>query len=49
MFKKVSIAAAALATLLVLVLSAQGDLKSVVDTSMKAMGVANVKTLTISG
>ncbi|HSP69562.1 MAG TPA: MBL fold metallo-hydrolase [Bryobacteraceae bacterium] len=49
MFKKVSIAAAALATLLVLVLSAQSDLKSVVDTSMKAMGVANVKTLTISG
>ena len=48
MFKKVLIAAG-LATVLVLVLSAQSDLKSVVDKSMKAMGVENVKTLTITG
>ena len=48
MFKKVLIAAG-LATLLVWVVSAQSDLKSVVDKSMKAMGVADVKTLTISG
>src|SRR4029077_9904245 len=49
MFKKVLIAAAGLATVLVLVLSAQSDLKSVVDKSMKAMGVENVKTLTLTG
>jgi glyoxylase-like metal-dependent hydrolase (beta-lactamase superfamily II) len=49
MFKKVFIAAAALATLLVWVLSAQSDLKGVVDKSMKAMGVENVKTLTLTG
>ncbi len=49
MFKKALIAAAALATGLVWVLSAQSDLKSVVDKSMKAMGLENVKTLTISG
>jgi glyoxylase-like metal-dependent hydrolase (beta-lactamase superfamily II) len=49
MFKKVLIAAAGLATVLVWVVSAQSDLKSVVDKSMKAMGVGNVKTLTISG
>ncbi len=48
MFKKVLIAAG-LATVLVWVLSAQSDLKSVVDKSMKAMGLENVKTLTISG
>ena len=48
MFKKVLIAAG-LATVLVWVVSAQSDLKSVVDKSMKAMGVENVKTLTISG
>jgi glyoxylase-like metal-dependent hydrolase (beta-lactamase superfamily II) len=48
MFKKVLIAAG-LATVLVWVLSAQSDLKGVVDKSMKAMGVENVKTLTISG
>ena len=48
MFKKVLIAAG-LATVLVWVLSAQSDLKSVVDKSMKAMGVENVKTLTITG
>jgi glyoxylase-like metal-dependent hydrolase (beta-lactamase superfamily II) len=48
MFKKVLIAAG-LATLLVLVLSAQSDLKSVVDKSMKAMGVQDVKTLTLTG
>ncbi len=48
MFKKV-LTAAGLATLLVLVLSAQSDLKSVVDKSMKAMGVENVKTLTLTG
>ena len=48
MFKKV-LAAAGLATVLVWVLSAQSDLKGVVDKSMKAMGVENVKTLTISG
>ncbi|MGH9647300.1 MAG: MBL fold metallo-hydrolase [Bryobacteraceae bacterium] len=48
MFKKVLIAAG-LATVLVLVLSAQSDLKSVVDKSMKAMGVENVKTLTLTG
>src|SRR6185437_8100229 len=49
MFKKMLIAAAGLATVLVWVVSAQNDLKSVVDKSMKAMGVENVKTLTISG
>src|SRR4030095_5798536 len=49
MFKKVLIAAAGLATVLVWAVSAQSDLKSVVDKSMKAMGVENVKTLTISG
>jgi len=49
MFKKVLIAAAGLATVLVWVVSAQSDLKSVVDKSMKAMGVENVKTLTVSG
>ncbi len=48
MFKKVFIAAG-LATVLVWVVSAQSDLKAVVDKSMKAMGVENVKTLTISG
>jgi glyoxylase-like metal-dependent hydrolase (beta-lactamase superfamily II) len=48
MFKKVFIAAG-LATVSVWVVSAQSDLKSVVDKSMKAMGVENVKTLTISG
>jgi glyoxylase-like metal-dependent hydrolase (beta-lactamase superfamily II) len=48
MFKKLLIVAG-LATVLVWVLSAQSDLKSVVDKSMKAMGVENVKTLTISG
>jgi len=48
MFKKVLIAAG-LATLLVWVLSAQSDLKAVVDKSMKAMGVENVKTLTLTG
>jgi len=48
MFKKVLIAAG-LATLLVLVLSAQSDLKGVVDKSMKAMGVQDVKTLTLIG
>ncbi|MCU1336163.1 MAG: fold metallo-hydrolase [Bryobacterales bacterium] len=48
MFKKVLIAAG-LATLLVWVVSAQSDLKSVIDKSMKAMGVENVKTLVISG
>ena len=48
MFKKVLIAAG-LATVLVLVLSAQSDLKGVVDKSMKAMGVENVKTLTMTG
>ena len=48
MFKKVLIAAG-LATVLVWVLSAQSDLKSVVDKSMKAMGVENVKTLTLTG
>ena len=48
MFKKVLIAAG-LATSLVSVLSAQNDLKSVVDKSMKAMGVENVKTLTLTG
>jgi glyoxylase-like metal-dependent hydrolase (beta-lactamase superfamily II) len=47
MFKKVLIAAG-LATVLVWVVSAQSDLKSVVDKSMKAMGVENVKTLTIT-
>ena len=47
MFKKV-LSAAGLATVLVWVVSAQSDLKSVVDKSMKAMGVDNVKTLTIS-
>jgi glyoxylase-like metal-dependent hydrolase (beta-lactamase superfamily II) len=49
MFKKVLIAGAGLATVLVWVVSAQSDLKSVVDKSMKAMGVENVKTLAISG
>jgi len=49
MFKKVLIAAAALATLLAWVLSAQSDLKSVVGKSMKAMGVENVKTLALTG
>jgi glyoxylase-like metal-dependent hydrolase (beta-lactamase superfamily II) len=48
MFKKFLIAAG-LATLLVWVVSAQSDLKGVVDKSMKAMGVENVKTLTLSG
>ena len=48
MFKKVLIAAG-LATVLVWVVSAQSDLKSVVDKSMKAMGVENVKTLTLKG
>jgi glyoxylase-like metal-dependent hydrolase (beta-lactamase superfamily II) len=48
MFKKVLIAAG-LATGLVWVLSAQSDLKGVVDKSIKAMGVENVKTLTITG
>jgi len=48
MFKKVLIVAG-LATVLVWVLSAQSDLKSVVDKSMKAMGLENVKALTISG
>jgi glyoxylase-like metal-dependent hydrolase (beta-lactamase superfamily II) len=48
MFKKVLIAAG-LATVSVWVVFAQSDLKSVVDKSMKAMGVENVKTLTISG
>ena len=48
MFKKVLIAAG-LATLLVWVVSAQSDLKGVVDKSMKAMGVENVKTLTLTG
>ncbi|MBZ5634323.1 MAG: MBL fold metallo-hydrolase [Acidobacteriia bacterium] len=48
MFKKVLIAAG-LATVLVWVVSAQSDLKSAVDKSMKAMGVETVKTLTISG
>jgi hypothetical protein len=48
MFKKVLIAAG-LATALVWVVSAQSDLKAVVDKSMKAMGVENVKTLTLSG
>ncbi len=48
MFKKILIAAG-LATVLVWVASAQSDLQSVVDKSMKAMGVENVKTLTISG
>src|SRR4051812_24832507 len=48
MFKKVLIAAG-LATVLVWVVSAQSDLKSVVDKSMKAMGVENVKTLTLIG
>ncbi|HSR08192.1 MAG TPA: hypothetical protein VLM42_13650, partial [Bryobacteraceae bacterium] len=48
MFKKV-LAAAGLATVLVWALFAQSDLKSVVDKSMKAMGVENVKTLAISG
>ena len=46
---KKALIAAGLATLLVWVVSAQSDLKSVVDKSMKAMGVENVKTLTISG
>src|SRR5207244_8566816 len=49
MFKKVLIVTAGLATVLVWVLSAQSDLKSVVDKSMKAMGVENVKTLTLTG
>jgi len=48
MFKK-SLVAAGLATVLVWVLSAQSDLKGVVDKSMKAMGVENVKTLTLTG
>ena len=48
MFKKVLIAAG-LATVLVWVVSAQSDLKGVVDKSMKAMGVETVKTLTLSG
>jgi len=48
MFKKVLVAAG-LATVLVWVVSAQSDLKGVVDKSMKAMGVENVRTLTISG
>ena len=48
MFKKVLIAAG-LAIVLARALSAQSDLKSVVDKSRKAMGVENVKTLTISG
>lgn len=48
MFKKV-LAAAGLATVLVWALFAQSDLKSVVDKSMKAMGVENVKTLTLTG
>lgn len=48
MFKKVFVAAG-LAIGLVWVVFAQSDLKSVVDKSMKAMGVENVKTLTISG
>ncbi|MBZ5673070.1 MAG: MBL fold metallo-hydrolase [Acidobacteriia bacterium] len=47
MFKKVLIAAG-LATVLVFVVAAQSDLKGVVDKSMKAMGVENVKTLTIT-
>ena len=47
MFKKV-LTAAGLAAVLVWVLAAQSDLKSVVDKSMKAMGVENVKTLTIT-
>ncbi len=49
MFKKLFLAAAGLATAFVWVVSAQGDLKSVVDKSMKAMGVENVKTLTLTG
>jgi len=49
MFKKMLIAAAGLATVLVWVVSAQSDLKSVVDKSMKAMGVENVKTLALTG
>src|SRR5689334_7180688 len=48
MFKKVLVAAG-LASLLVWAVFAQGDLKSVVDKSMKAMGVENVKTLTLTG
>jgi glyoxylase-like metal-dependent hydrolase (beta-lactamase superfamily II) len=48
MFKRVLIAAG-LATVLVWVLSAQSDLKGTVDKSMKAMGVENVKTLTLTG
>ena len=48
MFKRV-LTAAGLATVLVWVLAAQSDLKSVVDKSRKAMGVENVKALTISG
>jgi glyoxylase-like metal-dependent hydrolase (beta-lactamase superfamily II) len=48
MFKKVLIAAG-LATVLVWALFAQSDLKSVVDKSTKAMGVENVKTLTLTG
>src|SRR5581483_8267628 len=48
MFKKVLVAAG-LASLLVWVVSAQSDLKSVVDKSMKAMGAENVKTLTLIG
>ena len=48
MFKKALIAAG-LATMLVWVLFAQSDLKSVVGKSLKAMGVENVKTLTLTG
>ncbi len=48
MFRKVLVAAG-LASLLVWAVFAQGDLKPVVDKSMKAMGVENVKTLTLTG
>jgi len=48
MFRKALITTG-LATVLVWVVSAQSDLKSVVDKSMKAMGVENVKTLTLTG
>ena len=49
MFKKF-MAAAALATLaLVWVVSAQSDAQAAINNAMKAMGVTDVKTLTISG
>lgn len=49
MWKKLSAAGALSALTLVWVLSAQGPEKKVIEDSLKAMGVSDVKTLTISG